>query len=141
MIIFIALTILRFRETVTDHNPDYFFPFLQEVATHDAFEDWHKTVPSELYHLVLDLAIHHGYLSDIGSNTVAATKMNLGLHTATPKIEAFYQYYQDRHAFREGTDCGSWIDWYGQVVCDVETLAHLAGVETLDPAGGLSGNM
>ena len=41
---------------------------------------------------------------------------------------------------RAGTECGSWVDWYGQVVCDVETLMHLAGVETINPLGGIPEN-
>lgn len=32
----------------------------------------------------------------------------------------------------DGAKCGSWVDWYGEVVCDVEQLAHLAGPETID---------
>lgn len=62
---------------------------------------------------------------------------SLALHTAAPKIEAFYSWYTDngldaRVAGKEG--CGSWVDWYGETVCDVETLLRLAGRETLDAA-------
>lgn len=62
--------------------------------------------------------------------------MNLALHVASPRIEAFYQYYTDRHAQRKREarpdDCDSWVDWYGQVVCNAETLVHLATLETID---------
>lgn len=51
--------------------------------------------------------------------------MNLYLHAATPKLEAFYQHYEDRHKDSTGTVCGSWVDWYGQVVCDLESLVQL----------------
>lgn len=51
--------------------------------------------------------------------------MNLYLHAATPKLEAFYQHYEDRHKDSTGTACGSWVDWYGQVVCDLESLVQL----------------
>lgn len=62
---------------------------------------------------------------------------SLALHTATPKIEAFYSWYKDngldtRIGEREG--CGSWVDWYGEIVCDLETLLRYAGHETLDSA-------
>ena len=53
----------------------------------------------------------------------------LALHTAVPKIEAAYQYYADSQAGR-GADRGSWADWYEEIVCDVESLRHLAGFET-----------
>lgn len=59
-------------------------------------------------------------------------EMNLAMHAATPKIEAFYNWYDTRYNASEGRKCGSWVDWYGDVVCDVESLARLAGVETID---------
>ncbi|KAF8905183.1 glycosyltransferase family 24 protein [Gymnopilus junonius] len=58
--------------------------------------------------------------------------MNLAIHAATPKLEAFYNYYVDHHSQSTGTQCGSWVDWYGEVVCDVETLAQLTGKEAID---------
>ena len=65
----------------------------------------------------------------------AFADINLALHAATPKIEAFYQYYTDHHGNKElGADCESWVDWYGQVVCDLETLEKLADVDTIDEA-------
>ena len=65
----------------------------------------------------------------------AFADINLALHAATPKIEAFYQHYTDHHGNKElGADCGSWVDWYGQVVCDLETLEKLADVDTIDEA-------
>lgn len=60
--------------------------------------------------------------------------MNLALHAATPKIEAFYHHYGEHHSESRGTECGSWVEWYGEVVCDIETLVHLAGTETIDPS-------
>ena len=72
-----------------------------------------------------------GLLQKTGS--LAFADINLALHSATPKIEAFYQYYTDHHGNRElGEGCGSWVDWYGQVVCDLETLENLADVDTID---------
>ena len=74
-----------------------------------------------------------GLLPKTGS--LAFADINLALHAATPKIEAFYQYYADHHRGKElGEGCESWVDWYGQVVCDVETLEKLADVDTIDEA-------
>ena len=62
-----------------------------------------------------------------------AAEMHVALHSASPKLEAFYQYYNDHHAGKEdGGECGSWVDWYGQVVCDVKTLSRLVETEALD---------
>ena len=74
-----------------------------------------------------------GLLPKTGS--LAFADINLALHVATPKIEAFYQYYADHHGEKElGEGCESWVDWYGQAVCDMETLEKLADVDTIDEA-------
>ncbi|TCD67335.1 hypothetical protein EIP91_000256 [Steccherinum ochraceum] len=127
-------------ETVSDNNPNAFFPLLHETTSEDSLLALQNSIPQELYQYVLDVALRQGYLADTSTTTLAATKMNLGLHSAIPKIQAFYQYYQDRHARRDADDCGSWVDWYGQVVCNAETLAHLAGVETIDASEGHGGD-
>ncbi|KAF9027018.1 hypothetical protein BDZ89DRAFT_1102004 [Hymenopellis radicata] len=64
--------------------------------------------------------------------------MNLAMHAATPKIEAFYQHYASQ-AGDKAMVCGggSWVDWYGTVACDVETLVQLAGKETIDSQEGI----
>jgi UDP-glucose:glycoprotein glucosyltransferase len=65
-------------------------------------------------------------------------EMDLALHAATPKIEAFYQYYQDKalkqlkNLEQDPKKCGSWVEWYGSVICDVYTLAQLAGVGKIE---------
>ena len=67
--------------------------------------------------------------------SLAFADITLALHAATPKIEAFYQYYTDHHANKElGEGCESWVDWYGQIVCDLETLEKLVDVDTIDQA-------
>ena len=74
-----------------------------------------------------------GLLPKAGS--LAFADINLALHAATPKIEAFYQYYTDHHGNKDlGEGCESWVDWYGQVVCDLEALEKLADVDTIDEA-------
>ncbi len=68
--------------------------------------------------------------------------MHVALHSASPKLEAFYQYYNDHHATRRGDPevCGSWVDWYGEVVCDGKTLARLVETESLDAPEGARDN-
>ncbi len=66
--------------------------------------------------------------------------MNVALHSALPRIEAAYQYYTDREEKKvrelqsEEGRCESWVDWYGKVVCDGETLEKLIGVEEIEGA-------
>ena len=37
------------------------------------------------------------------------------------------------YAVVDADSCGSWVDWYGEVVCGIEMLVDLAGPGTLDP--------
>lgn len=63
--------------------------------------------------------------------------MSLALHTASPGIEAYYQYYRDHKL--EGTplangenvsDCtGSWILWNNTKVCSARTLSSILSAD------------
>ncbi|KAG7094908.1 hypothetical protein E1B28_005714 [Marasmius oreades] len=118
-------------ETVALESPASFFPFLDCVTDPNELVHSQKSVPEAVYKSSLALAVSHGFLPDPGA--LAAVEMNLALHAASPKIQAFYHYYNTTNSERE-VECGSWVDWYGTTVCDVETLAQLAGVETIDPS-------
>ncbi|KAL1704030.1 hypothetical protein EV121DRAFT_270703, partial [Schizophyllum commune] len=114
-------------ETVTQENQDAFFPLLDALTDGEKLVLPQSLTPEAAYQAALEVAASGGQLSKPGS--LAAVELNLALHSATPTIEAFHQYYENLNRWVE---CGSWVDWYGQVVCDVEELARLAGVETLD---------
>ncbi|KAG6885729.1 hypothetical protein C0993_010556 [Termitomyces sp. T159_Od127] len=117
-------------ETIALENPDAFFPLLDKLSDPDVLPTPEKLTPEAAHQAVLEIATVNGYLNGPGS--LAAVELNLALHAATPKIEAFYNHYIDHHNNTKGTDCGSWVEWYGEVVCDIEQLVKLAGVETID---------
>ncbi|TFK38220.1 UDP-glucose:Glyco protein glucosyltransferase-domain-containing protein [Crucibulum laeve] len=119
-------------ETVALEHPDAFFTYLDRLTDPETLTLPGKLSPEAIHLAALEVAVSNGLLQAPGSLT--AVEMNLALHAATPKLEAFYQHYEDHHNNSAGTKCGSWVDWYGEVVCDVDTLAKLAGVETIDPA-------
>ncbi|KAL1746758.1 glycosyltransferase family 24 protein [Schizophyllum fasciatum] len=114
-------------ETVAQENHDAFFPLLDALTSPDVLVSPQSLSPEAAHQAGLEVAASNGLLSEPGA--LAAVEMNLALHAATPTIEAFHQYYEN---LNQWVECGSWVDWYGQVVCDVEDLARLAGVETLD---------
>ncbi|KAJ7785207.1 UDP-glucose:glycoprotein glucosyltransferase-domain-containing protein [Mycena maculata] len=120
--------LLEIIETVSLENPDAFFPFVHRVTDPEIFPSSQQMTNEAVHQFALQLAATHGLLSEPGA--MATVEMNLGLHAATPKIEAFYDHYLTH---TEDPKCGSWVNWYGQVVCDVEKLSHLAGIETIDP--------
>jgi UDP-glucose:glycoprotein glucosyltransferase len=116
-------------------EPEAFFPMLDILTSPDALAD-DKMSPEAQQQLAFETALSAGYLSKPGS--IEAVHAQLGLHTATPKIVAFYQHYLDKVRVQNVTEktrtCGSWVDWYGEVVCEVDKLILLTGPETLDPS-------
>ncbi|KAG6839745.1 hypothetical protein C0991_012004, partial [Blastosporella zonata] len=118
-------------ETIALESPETFFPLLDQLTDPEILPLSEKLTPEAVHQAVLEIAAKNGYLTKPGS--LAAVELSLALHAATPKIEAFYNHYIDHHNNTKGTECGSWVEWYGEVVCDIEKLVNLAGVETIEP--------
>ncbi|KAI0628063.1 glycosyltransferase family 24 protein [Trametes polyzona] len=120
-------------EAVTIEEPDAFFPLLHAVTDPSAFPSGFGSSARAHQH-VLETALALDYLAEPGAYVSA--EMHVALHSASPKLEAYYQYYNDHVATRVGAEanCGSWVDWYGQVVCDAEALAHLVQTAAIDSA-------
>jgi UDP-glucose:glycoprotein glucosyltransferase len=116
-------------------EPDAFFPLLDVLTNPDAFLGKEDSQEAQQQR-ALETALSVGYLSKPGALEVV--QAFLGLHSATPKIVAFYQHYLERtrilDASNETERCGSWVDWYGAVISEVDELVHLTDSETLDPA-------
>jgi UDP-glucose:glycoprotein glucosyltransferase len=80
--------------------------------------------------------LNHGYLSQPGA--LDSFEISLSLHAASPKIEALYEYYRDNKLAdtplvdgESADDCtGSWVEWYGRRVCNVDTLRRLIELST-----------
>ncbi|PPQ84201.1 hypothetical protein CVT26_012844 [Gymnopilus dilepis] len=117
------------RETVALEHPNGFFTYL-EALTAPSSHISPSLSPEALHQAALQAAADNGLLNEPGS--LEMVQMQLAMHAAAPKLEAFYNYYADQHNGSSGTQCGSWVDWYGEVVCDVEALAQLAGKEAID---------
>ncbi|KAG6833463.1 hypothetical protein H0H87_006830 [Tephrocybe sp. NHM501043] len=123
-------------ETIALEAPEAFFPLLDKLTDPEVLALPEKLTPEAVHQAVLGIATTSGYLTEPAS--LATVELSLALHAATPKIEAFYNHYIDHHNNTQGTDCGSWVEWYGEVICDIETLVKLAGVETIDPTSKTS---
>lgn len=127
------------RETIALEDPSAYFPILDILTDPNTFPSATPLSHEALHQLAFQSTVSLGYLSKPGAPEYA--EMQLALHAATPKIEAFYQYYTDttrgrvsdiEQSAEGGARCGSWVDWHGEVVCDLEKLVHLAGPETID---------
>ncbi len=72
-----------------------------------------------------------GFLKD--PTDVAAIDSTLALHAATPTVQAFYSFYEDRYGAEGGvrlengkeTQGQAWVDWYGRVVCTAQELQEV----------------
>ncbi|KZT24849.1 glycosyltransferase family 24 protein [Neolentinus lepideus HHB14362 ss-1] len=121
--------LLEVIETVSLENPNAFVPLLDVLTKFKVSSLPSHATAEATYEYVLSTAVSEGLLQD--SSAKAVVEMNTALHAATPKIEAAYQYYLDRHG-EQTEGCRAWVDWYSHKVYDVETLAHFAGHETID---------
>ncbi|KAJ3520733.1 hypothetical protein NM688_g9120 [Phlebia brevispora] len=122
--------LLQIVEAFHTEEPDSFFPFLHALTNPEWFHPDELAKDEDVYKFVVNTALAEGYLSDPGE--LASLDMSLGLHSSLPKLEAAYRYYADVHHSRVECDGGSWVDWYGQAVCDAATLARLAENELID---------
>jgi len=126
------------RETVALHQPSVFFPLVDLLTNPSTFPIPLSTLPPEAIHqAATDVAQSNGFFLE--PDSLPAFQLALGLHSASPKLEAFYQYYKDRNLDNTpvptGTlakECGSWVDWYGTRVCTGQELAAVAKREVLD---------
>lgn len=76
----------------------------------------------------IQIALEKGILKDY--TDVASVDSTLALHAATPAVQAFYSFYEEKHGDKGGVcpDNGkkargqAWVDWYGRVACTAQDL-------------------
>ena len=80
----------------------------------------------EYYEKVLELLGDKFLLDPV---TLASFELGLSLHTAAPKIEAYYQFYNTSVVpSLEGnyyTSCETWVYWRGQQICSPDGLERI----------------
>ncbi|EAU89163.2 hypothetical protein CC1G_08570 [Coprinopsis cinerea okayama7 len=117
-------------ESIALENPYEYFTFLDALTDPTAVPKNTELNPEDIYKAAIELGISRGF--NLATGWIANLKANLALHSTSPKIEAFYNYYTNYVNNTKGNECGSWVDWYGEVVCDVDTLTRLTAK---DPIG------
>lgn len=120
-----------FRECAATENPSAYFGVL-DLLTSDEVLPSSTLTDQAVYESSLEVLSSHGYFDEPGSRE--SLELSLALHAATPKIEAFYQYYTDLNVTVPSTECQSYVDWYGERVCDAATLRRLVEVDAIDAA-------
>ncbi|KAL5522625.1 hypothetical protein ACEPAG_8642 [Sanghuangporus baumii] len=120
-------------EAVSTEEPQAFFPLLDALVNSESLPTLDKLSPEAIHQATLQTASLLGFIQEPGAYESA--ELQIALHAAAPKVQAFYEFYKDQQRIGEDdmeAGCGSWIDWYGERVCDADTLARLAGHETID---------
>lgn len=99
--------------------------------------------PEAIHQASISVLEAQGYFpasgSKDGSTPLKLFDMALALHVSSPKLEAYYQYYNSRHldtvSIPSGylvEECGSWVDWYGARLCSGDDLLGVLGREALE---------
>ncbi|KAF8595370.1 hypothetical protein BDV93DRAFT_575405 [Ceratobasidium sp. AG-I] len=125
--------LLEIIETASTEHPDRYFDIVDALTDPSSAgllgpitETVHK--PNYVYHTALALLQARGFLTE--PHALSAYEKNLALHSAAPKIQAFYQLIGDAS---KSPECGSWVEWAGKQVCDPAELEGLLSTSTHGP--------
>lgn len=110
-------------ETVAMEDDSSLFSLLSAFPLQDK-----PSTPRDAHTSVVDLA---SPLMDVSA--LASVRARLALHAASPRLAASAEHYDlrlsnisDKNDRLSSVECASWVDWYGRVVCDADSLLQLA---------------
>lgn len=113
-------SILTISETASVENATVFWPLLDSLADLNLGPEMTE---KEFYERVLR-TLKDKFLSD--PVTLGSFELGLSLHTAAPKIEAYYQYYRSSVVPSVGESyddaCEAWVHVNGRQICRLEDL-------------------
>ena len=117
--------------------PTSFFPLLNAFSEEKFAQQLENAGAKRIRDATIQIALERGILKD--STDVASIDSTLALHAATPAVQAFYSFYDERHGDKDGVCPGNgkeargqaWVDWYGRVVCTAQELRELMDEEAL----------
>jgi UDP-glucose:glycoprotein glucosyltransferase len=119
-----------FSETAAAEHPGHYFDIVDALVDRSSAgllgpltDPSHK--PQYVYHTALALLQARGFLTE--PNALSTFEKNLALHSATPKIQAFYQLLEDESTV---PDCGSWIEFSQRRACTIEDVDKILDERT-----------
>lgn len=117
------------RETAGDENVTSYFPLLDRIA--DGVFAVAKT-EEELYEIFIKVLRDDGHMDP---PALSSYKLALSLHSAAPRIEAHYQYYDtsvEPSVKTDDTSCPVWALIHGKRFCtpDFDKQHSLVEVDT-----------
>lgn len=124
------------RETAAEENSTAYLPLLDRIAD-GAFPS--TLTEEQLYNKFLKILVSDGHITD--PETLASFKFALSIHSATPRIEAHYQFYETSVlpsiVSEEGKKCENWVASKGRQHCApdfYETMGELRATESVAKA-------
>ena len=106
-------------ETAAEENSTCYFPLLDRIADGYFVE---AITDHELYTSFLHLLQDDGHITD--PETLSSFQFALSIHSAAPRIEAHYQYYntsvEPSLVAAEFTECPVWVHFEGKKYCSPE---------------------
>lgn len=107
------------RETAAYENSTAYFPLLDRIAD-GYFDD--KSTEKELYEAFVQLLQDDEHITD--PDALSSFQFALSIHTAAPRIEAHYQFYntsvEPSLEAEQGEECESWVLLDGKQYCSPE---------------------
>jgi UDP-glucose:glycoprotein glucosyltransferase len=105
-----------YREAAAEENPTVYFPLLDRIAD-GAFDD--ALTDKELYDRFLKVIHEDGHLPT--PERLSSFKLSLAIRSATPRIEAHYQFYntsvQQTLMAAQDAACPVWVHSEGKQYC------------------------
>ncbi|KAF2711570.1 glycosyltransferase family 24 protein [Pleomassaria siparia CBS 279.74] len=107
-------------ETAADENSTAYFPMLDRIA--DGYFA-KATTDQELFTSFVEFLKTDGHITDPA--TLSSFQFALSVHSAAPRIEAHYQFYNTSVepsllGEQQGADCDTWVAFRGQQYCSPE---------------------
>jgi hypothetical protein len=113
------------RECAALEGPTVYYPMLSLLTSHLPL--YEGATPKKQLETIYDLIQSSSIAADHPKWDFTSFKTSLAMHESTPKIQAFYQYYDTVTNETDigngiGNLCDSWVEWRGKGFCDVEEL-------------------
>jgi UDP-glucose:glycoprotein glucosyltransferase len=106
----------RTSETAAQENTSTYFPLLDRIAEGRFAE---LTTEQEIYNAFLETLKNEGFMAN--GETLSSFQLAAALHSAAPRIEAHYQYYNttvESHLMvAQDAACPVWVHMSGKQYC------------------------
>ena len=106
----------KIREATAEENSTAYFPLLDRIAE-GCFSEC--STDQELYETFLQVVQEDGHIND--SDALSSLQFALSIHSAAPRIEAHYQYYETSVEpslmIAQDAACPVWVHFDGKQYC------------------------